>query len=89
MAPECEERQRHGGPALAAASDADRTMQGSSISAVHFEQSAHHGSVWRVSAVQRLDVCGQGRGRTADLDNLPLFRSTTLSAVQTSENGSH
>jgi hypothetical protein len=29
---------------------------------------------------------GQGRGRTADL---PLFRSTALSAVQTCENGSH
>jgi hypothetical protein len=30
--------------------------------------------------------CGQGRGRTADL---PLFRSTAPSAVQTCENGRH
>jgi hypothetical protein len=31
-------------------------------------------------------ICGQGRGRTADL---PLFSSTALSAVQTCENGLH
>ena len=43
-----------------------------------------------ISAGKRADgvsACrGQGRGRTADL---PLFRSTALSAVQTCENGSH
>jgi hypothetical protein len=31
-------------------------------------------------------ICGQGQGRTADL---PLFRSTALSAMRTCENGRH
>jgi hypothetical protein len=39
---------------------------------------------WRFRRSEK--VCGQGRGRTADL---PLFRSTALSAVQTSKNGRH
>ena len=35
-------------------------MRGSSISAVRFEQSAHHGSVWCVSAGQRVCVVRGG-----------------------------
>jgi hypothetical protein len=47
-------------------------MQGRSISAVRSERLRHHGSVWRVSAGQRI-FCGQGQDRTVDL---PLFRGS-------------
>jgi hypothetical protein len=60
MARECEERQRHGGPVLVAASDAGRTIQGSSVSAVRSERSAHRGSAGYISAGQRCCVVRGG-----------------------------
>jgi Protein of unknown function (DUF2637) len=50
--------------------DIEPPLSGGSVSAVRSERLPHHGSVGCVSAGQRL--CGQGRGRTADL---PLFSS--------------